>query len=454
MTLRRAAASTGGAGLQQALAEADEYDALFVFHSSRSFRNREDAAIWKQQFRRAGIVIVYTEQGIISGDPRTKLHEGFYELIDEQRSDEQSMFIRSGLRQKFERGLHNGSAPLGYRRHYGTPGDPGHMTLQVVDEEARTVRRLFELYRTGRYSDADVAAAVNVEVGDDGHALHRMKDGRPLTRAGVGEILQNRVYIGLVVWHPGTPEEEVRGGQHEAIIDSELFEKVQALRATRSHWRGRRSAVRCYPLSRPARCYSCGASFAGDTGGKGNHRRLRHARTGDCRSGRSVSARVVEEQMGQLLEERFALPEDWERQVLRMVGASPGESSDGRDRTAARLTRALEALRKQHKWGDISDSDYRAEREAIERQLREIPARGREPVQLTDFARAGKLLKSLGELWNHPGVSGERKKEFIEEAFEQIHLDDGGIRAVLPREEYLPLAAVAQVGGFGRGDWI
>lgn len=444
----------GRTGLQKALADADEYDALFFFHSSRSFRNREDVAIWKPKFRRAGIVIVFTEQGIISGDPRNKLLEGFHELIDEQRSDEQAMFIRSGLRQKFERGLHNGTVPLGYRRYHGTPDDSRHMMLEAVDGEARTVQRLFELYSTGRYSDADVAAALNAQVGDDGNALHRMKNGRPLTRAGVGEILQNRVYTGAVVWHPGTPEEEVRDGQHEAITDSELFEKVQALRARRTHWRGRRSAVRCYPLSRPARCYDCGASFAGDTGGKANHRRLRHARTGECRGGRSLSASVLEDQMGDLLEERFALPKDWERQVLRIVAAPQNGSSDGTNRDAERLAKALEALRKQHKWGDISDGDYRIEREELERRLRETEERAFEPVPLKDFSQASKLLANLGELWRHPGVSRERQKAFIEEAFEQIQLDATGIRAVVPQEEYRLLAAVAQVGGIGRGDWI
>ena len=34
-----------------------------------------------------------------------------------------------------------------------------------------------------------------------------------------------------------------------------------------------------------------------------------------------------------------------------------------------RLQRALENLRKQHKWGDISDEEYRTERESLVRQV-------------------------------------------------------------------------------------
>jgi len=41
--------TTEGRGrLQAALADADDYDVLVFFHSSRSFRNRADAVAWKQ----------------------------------------------------------------------------------------------------------------------------------------------------------------------------------------------------------------------------------------------------------------------------------------------------------------------------------------------------------------------------------------------------------------------
>src|SRR5690606_21037537 len=116
--------TTRRAGLQQALADSAEYDALLVFHSSRSFRNREDAALWKARFRRAGLTLVYTQQSIISGNPHSKLLEGVHEILDEQRSDEAGMMIAGGLRARYERGLHNGTVPLGYRRYHGAPSDP------------------------------------------------------------------------------------------------------------------------------------------------------------------------------------------------------------------------------------------------------------------------------------------------------------------------------------------
>ena len=53
-------------------------------------------------------------------------------------------------------------------------------------------------------------------------------------------------------------------------------------------------------------------------------------------------------------------------------------------------------------------------------------------------------------------MAPERQKEFIDEVFEEIQFDQHGIRVVLPRAEYKPLVALAEVsrGGNGRGDWI
>ncbi len=86
--------------LQRALAEADQYDVLLVYNTSRSFRNFEDAAIWKAKFRHAGVTIVFTEPGIISGNRRTRLQERIAEIQDEEKVEEQGRMIANGLKQK------------------------------------------------------------------------------------------------------------------------------------------------------------------------------------------------------------------------------------------------------------------------------------------------------------------------------------------------------------------
>ena len=60
-------------------------------------------------------------------------------------------------------------------------------------------------------------------------------------------------------------------------------------------------------------------------------------------------------------------------------------------------------------------------------------------------------LGDLGDLWIHPGVSDEQREELLGEVFEQVQIDELGIRTVRPTETCLPLLAVGEVGGRGGG---
>jgi hypothetical protein len=69
-----------------------------------------------------------------------------------------------------------------------------------------------------------------------------------------------------------------------------------------------------------------------------------------------------------------ALPEstiDTARTELRRRLETPAIATAGRVR--ARLGNRLEQLKKQHSWGDISDSDYMAQRDATRAALAELP---------------------------------------------------------------------------------
>ena len=112
-----------------------------------------------------------TEQEIVSGDPKTKATEFLNAFIDEQRSDELAMYARSGLKQKFERGLVNGPPPLGYQRRYGGPGDPERGQLEAVPRGKATVIAIKELYLSGRYSYADVCMKLNPMRDGEGRPL-------------------------------------------------------------------------------------------------------------------------------------------------------------------------------------------------------------------------------------------------------------------------------------------
>ncbi len=103
---------------------------------------------------------------------------------------------------------------------------------------------------------------------------------------------------------------------------------------------------------------------------------------------------------------------------------------------------------------DITDDKYRQERQPWERRRRELKTETSEPVVLNDITQAGKLLDEFGTQWSHPGVTAETKKAFIEEAFEQIEIDEVGVRTVRFAEPFLPAVAIGEVGGNGAGEGI
>jgi hypothetical protein len=116
-----------------------------------------------------------------------------------------------------------GSVPLGYRAF--------NKKLEVVPKGAEVVRRIFALY---------------VEVGSIGElarALERegvrpkprqltsgqSKAAERYTIGPLAHMLKNRMYVGEVAYRG-----EVHKGEHPAIVDRDLFDRVQAMLAERS----------------------------------------------------------------------------------------------------------------------------------------------------------------------------------------------------------------------------
>ena len=61
------------------------------------------------------------------------------------------------------------------------------------------------------------------------------------------------------------------------------------------------------------------------------------------------------------------------------------------------MQRTFKNLRKQHKWGDISDEEYRTERSVLVRQLKLLDGAVK-PRQLPNLERAAEFLQDLPSL--------------------------------------------------------
>ncbi len=127
-----------------------------------------------------------------------------------------------------------GFVPLGY--------EPDGRTLTINEEEAGTVRKVFELYlelgnvRHVKQAADDLGLTTKVRrrgvgesedkaegpIENDAPASKRSGGGRPLSRGYIYKLLGNPLYIGCIA-HKG----EIHEGLHPAIIDLTTWDAVQ-----------------------------------------------------------------------------------------------------------------------------------------------------------------------------------------------------------------------------------
>lgn len=174
-------------------------------------------------------------------------------LVNEWYLEDMSENIRSVLTSRRMNGFHIGSFALyGYRKD---PQQKGHL---LIDEEAAAVvREVFTLFAQG-YGKTAIARQLNergIPNPTEYKRLHGLRYQQPKGKTGtlwkyfnISQMLANEMYIGNMVQgkygsvsyktkqnKPRPPSQWYRvEGTHEAIIDRELWDRVQSLRAQRA----------------------------------------------------------------------------------------------------------------------------------------------------------------------------------------------------------------------------
>ena len=264
-------------------------------------------------------------------------------------------------RRLFENGRHRGHDPLGYRSLRNEKDELVHpRQLLIVPEEAEVVRRVWQ--ELAQHSLSEVAERLNRE----GVA----RRGGAWSRDSVKDILRRgRVYLGFVVEKRGRDE---RRGCHEPILTEAQYRLTQAAVAARTRVGNKPAPFRTYLLRGLVTC-SCGTRMRGEAHlQRGTERRYYRCPTLGCPARRCPADTVEDELLATIAE--AVLPVgviDTARTELRRRLQTPEVVVSGRQRS--RLLTRLEQLKKQHGWGDISDAEYQAQRDAVRAALQELP---------------------------------------------------------------------------------
>lgn len=214
-----------------------KYEAVLVMDLDRLSRGRmKDQGIILDTFKESATLIITPEKTYDLSDDldeevaelKTFISRREYKIINKR--------LRRGLAQSIKEGCYVANAPYGYRNVY-VDRKP---TLEIVEEEAKFVRMMYEMYTQG-YGCITIGRHITAL----GSKPHRAE---AWSRNSVRHILRNPTFTGKVVWNQkkhirkgqkGNPKHitvyqprekwTVTEGLHPAIISQEQYDQVQRI---------------------------------------------------------------------------------------------------------------------------------------------------------------------------------------------------------------------------------
>ena len=201
------------AGLIEMLATLEPGDVVIVLNTSRLWRSDMTKAIVRREIMRREAKVQSIEQpkyDLYSKDPGDYLINAIMEALD--------VYERMSISLKLARGrtvkAKGGDKPAGAMPYgYSYSADRKH--VEVNEQEAATVKRMFTLAQTG-----ESLSKITEKINESGATTRR---GKPFSKGTVAAILGNRFYVGELT-HAG----QTITGNHKPIISKIQYGKVQA----------------------------------------------------------------------------------------------------------------------------------------------------------------------------------------------------------------------------------
>lgn len=210
--------------MQRLLADIDEgrIQMIVVYKIDRLTRSLADFAKLVERFDAAGCSFVSVTQAFNTASSMGRLTLNVLLSFAQFEREVTAERIRDKIAASKKKGLWMGGVPpLGYNPH----PDPKTRGLVVSQNEAKTVEAIFHLYIQLGCLNAVVHKTSEMELRSKRHHFKsgRTQGGNSFSRGQIYALLRNPIYIGKI-----RHKTNVWDGQHEAIIDIELWNRVQA----------------------------------------------------------------------------------------------------------------------------------------------------------------------------------------------------------------------------------
>ncbi|MBE6660553.1 MAG: recombinase family protein [Ruminococcaceae bacterium] len=225
--------------------ERGTFEAVVVYKLDRFARNRYDSATYKNKLKRNGVRVISATENI------TDSPEG---IILESVLEGMAEFYSMELAQKVTRGMHEtalkgnscgGSIPLGFKVE--------NKKLVIDPLTAPIVKEAFE-----RYASGETIAEIYKSFNERGL---RTAKGAKFNRNSFHNMFNNVKYIGTYKYKDVIIEDSL-----PAIIDKEIFEKVQARMQSNKTTPAKKKAKIDYLLTSKIFCGHCDSPMIGESG--------------------------------------------------------------------------------------------------------------------------------------------------------------------------------------------
>lgn len=392
------------------LKESPSVKAILVEKTDRLYRNFRDYVTTDD----LDVEIHLVKEGeVLSKDSKShqKFIHGIKVLMAKNYIDNLSEEVKKGHLEKAQQGQLPALAPIGYRNN-----TQDH-TIEVHDQEAEAVRRLFKLYATGNYSLKQLRE-VAIQAGVVGR-----RSGRHLTKSEVVRILTNPIYYGEFRWGG-----KIYKGVHAPIITKELFDAVQAVMSSKHRPRAHHHQFTFRGL---LTCGRCGCSITAEAHKGHVYYRCTYAR-GKCQQG-YVREEVIDRQMADAVKEVEIDRErlEWVKRGLKESHQDEQAYHDaqieGLQARYSQLQHRLDQIYLDKLDGKIAEDFWRERHDAWRKEQEEVRAaiQRHERANVNYYEEGVGILELAQQAYSlYVGASPQNKRDIVRSLLSNCTLND------------------------------
>lgn len=244
-------------------AKEGKFDEVAVWKLSRLARNNLDLLKIVDILKKHEASFRSITESFDTSTASGKLQMGLLGIIGEFERETIVENVKMGMKQRAKEGKWNGGRLLGYKSVKLEMDKSNETGLVIIPEEAEIVRKIFTLYSQGKGLKS-IANNLN-------KCGYKTIKGNSFSTTAISVIIHNPTYIGKIRFNKyvdwsgkrrkGKNEDYILvDGEHEPIIDKDLWEKVQELIEMKS-FKPKRTFDGAYPLTGLLKCPVCGASM-------------------------------------------------------------------------------------------------------------------------------------------------------------------------------------------------